>query len=180
MEEPTDEELMNAYAEGDLRAFERLYARHRAPLYRYVMRLAKDPATANDLFQGTWEKIIRARRGYRSDAPFKAWMYRIAHNHVMDHFRRSRPGEHQPLHDWPDTWPGDDPGPEQRLEETRREADLSAAVQSLSAEQREAVLLRLEAGLDTRTIADVTGVNPETAKSRLRYAVAHLRNMLDQ
>lgn len=180
MEEPTDEDLMKAYARGDLQAFERLYGRHRAPLYRYILRLANDPATASDLFQGTWEKILRARRRYRSGVPFKAWMYRIAHNHVMDHFRRSRLAHHQAPEGWPESWPGEDPGPEQRLEETRREDEFSAAVQSLSAEQREAVLLRLEAGLDTRTIAAVTGVNAETAKSRLRYAVAHLRKRLGE
>jgi len=74
-----------------MEAFEVLYERHRGPLYRYILRLVGNPATANDLYQGSWEKIIKARGRYKDSAPFKAWMYRIAHNHVMDHFRREQP-----------------------------------------------------------------------------------------
>ena len=86
-----DEQLMKSYAGGSMEAFEHLYERHRGPLYRYILRLTGDPATANDLYQGSWEKIIKARGRYKASAPFKAWMYRIAHNHVMDHFRRRHP-----------------------------------------------------------------------------------------
>jgi RNA polymerase sigma-70 factor (ECF subfamily) len=176
MREPSDEDLMRAYARGDVQAFERLYARHRGPLYRYVLRLAGDAATANDLFQGSWEKIIRARRQYRPSSPFKAWMYRIAHNHAMDCFRRSRPASGTA----PEDCPTDAPGPEQRFLDENRQADLFTAVQDLPPEQREALLLKLEAGLDTRTIAEVTGVKPETAKSRLRYAVSRLQRSLGE
>ena len=82
---------MKEWAAGHLPAFETLYARYRVPLYRYVLRLCGDEVTANDLYQGSWEKVIRARRSYRPKAPFRAWLYRVAHNHVMDHFRRARP-----------------------------------------------------------------------------------------
>jgi RNA polymerase sigma-70 factor (ECF subfamily) len=176
MRERSDEALMKAYAGGEMTAFEVLYQRHRGALYRYVVRLVGDEATANDLYQGTWEKIIRARRNYRPSAPFKAWMYRIAHNHVMDYFRRRRPVAELEA----DRLASNNPGPAESLQEERRGADLLQAVASLPDEQREAVLLKLEAGLDLETIAKVTGVKRETAKSRLRYAVKKLEKALGE
>jgi RNA polymerase sigma-70 factor (ECF subfamily) len=175
MQERGDEELMLAYANGNMAAFEQLYRRHRAPLYRFVLRLVRDPVTANDLFQGCWEKIIRARKSYRPAAPFRAWLYRIARNHVTDHFRRERPTSDLP----PDSLPSANPGPEQQLVKSMQRQLLSEAVAGLPVEQREALLLRLEAGLTLAEIAAVTEVNPETAKSRLRYAVARLKATLD-
>jgi RNA polymerase sigma-70 factor (ECF subfamily) len=176
MRERGDEALMKAYADGDMEAFEHLYNRHRGPLYRYILRQVQDAATANDLYQGSWEKIIKARAGYKASAPFRAWMYRIAHNHVMDHFRRSRPVSELP----PDEMEADLPGPGQQLLDEQRMSGLHEAVSDLPAEQKDVLLLKLEAGLDLQTIADVTGVNRETAKSRLRYAVGKLRKTLGE
>jgi RNA polymerase sigma-70 factor (ECF subfamily) len=176
MRERSDEALMKAYAGGDMAAFEILYQRHRNALYRYVARLVGDEATANDLYQGSWEKIIRARRSYRPSAPFKAWMYRIAHNHVMDHFRRLRPVTE--LDEIQLT--SNNPGPAEALQADCRESNLLRAMASLPDEQRDALLLKLEAGLDLDSIARVTGVNRETAKSRLRYAVQKLKKALGE
>jgi RNA polymerase sigma factor (sigma-70 family) len=174
MRDRSDEQLMKSYAGGSIEAFEVLYERYRGPLYRYILRLAAEPATANDLYQGCWEKIIKARERYSPSAPFKAWMYRIAHNHMMDHFRRMRPES---------DLPGDEmesglSGPDEQLADDVRKQDLRAAIISLPPDQRDALLLKLETGLDLRTIAEVTGVNPETAKSRLRYAVKRLKQTL--
>jgi RNA polymerase sigma-70 factor (ECF subfamily) len=174
MREPSDEALMEAYAGGDVGAFERLYARHRGPLYRYILRQVGEAATANDLYQGSWEKIIKARAKYTASAPFKAWMYRIAHNHLVDHFRKSRPAADLE----PESMASNNPGPEQMMMAAESAAGLAAAVQQLPAEQREALLLKLESGLGLQSIAEVTGVKPETAKSRLRYALGKLRASL--
>lgn len=176
MRERSDEALMKAFVDGDMQAFEELYGRHRGPLYRYLLSRAGDDATANDLYQGCWEKIIRARARYRPSAPFSAWMYRIAHNHLMDHFRRSRPQAELP----PEGIGSDGPGPEEQLASENRAARLKRAVAGLPEEQKDALLLKLEAGLDLQAIADVTGVNRETAKSRLRYAVSKLRKVLEE
>ena len=176
MRERSDEALMKAYAGGSMEAFESLYERHRGPLYRYILRQVGDAATANDLYQGSWEKIIKARGSYQASAPFRAWMYRIAHNHVMDHFRRQRPQtELRPEHE-----ESTGEGPEQALEREHRETLLKEALAQLSSKQREAVLLKLEGGLDLQSIADVLGVSRETAKSRLRYAVARLKEALKE
>ena len=174
MAERSDEELMAAYAAGEMTAFEALYGRYRAPLYRYILRQVGDAATANDLYQGSWEKIIAARGRYRPSAPYRAWMYRIARNHVIDHYRRSRPGT--PLS--PETMEAPEPGPEQLLDQAEAADRLQAAIDALPEEQREVLVLKLEAGLDLAAIAEVTGANAETAKSRLRYAVSKLRSAL--
>ena len=91
MRERSDEALVADWSGGSMAAFEALYARYRGPLYRYFLRLSGDAARANDLYQGCWEKVIRARRRYRPTGPFRAWLFRIAHNHAMDDFRRSAP-----------------------------------------------------------------------------------------
>ncbi|MGD8347243.1 MAG: sigma-70 family RNA polymerase sigma factor [Lysobacterales bacterium] len=176
MRERSDEELMADWAAGKFGAFEALYERHRGPLYRYVLRQVNEPATANDLYQGSWEKVIRARGSWRPDAPFRAWLYRIAHNHVVDHFRRQRPQTELQ----PDTMESPGAGPEQALGREHREARLKMALAQLSPKQREAVLLKLDGGLDLQSIADVLGVKRETAKSRLRYAVAQLKEALKE
>lgn len=174
MQDRSDEELMAAYANGDMAAFEGLYRRHRGPLYRFILRQVGDAATANDLYQGSWEKIIAARRNYRPSAPLRAWMYRIARNHVIDHFRRTRPAVELE----PERLEAPNPGPEQELAGRQDAERLQAALEALPPEQKEVLLLKLEAGLDLASIAEITGVGPETAKSRLRYAVARLKSVL--
>ena len=174
MQQRSDEALMKAYAGGDMKAFELLYSRHRGPLYRYILRQVGEPATANDLYQQSWEKIIRSRDRFRDSSPFQAWMYRIARNNVIDHFRRQKPVDKRV----PEELEATDPGPEARTDEDQRTESLEKALESLPVDQREVLLLKLESGLNLKTIGEVTGVNQETAKSRLRYAVARLKKLL--
>ena len=175
MSERTDDQLMLDYAGGNLAAFEQLYHRHRGALYRFILRQVNDPATANDLYQGCWEKIIKARRSYRKGVPFKAWMFRIGRNHVIDHFRRMKPEADEDQQERA----GTDPGPEENLRAQQASQTLAEAIAQLPEEQRETLLLKLESELDLATIASITGVKPETAKSRLRYATQHLRQLLN-
>ena len=174
MQQRSDEALMKAYAGGDMKAFEVLYGRHRGPLYRYILRQVGEPATANDLYQQSWEKVIRSRHRFRESSPFQAWMYRIARNNVIDHFRRQKPLDKR----LPDEVEAPGPGPEERTDDVHRQQDLERALQELPDEQKEVLLLKLESGLNLKTIADVVGINQETAKSRLRYAVSKLRACL--
>ena len=176
MFERPDEELVARWAAGDLSAFEALYDRYRQPLYRYLLRLAGDEASANDWYQGAWEKVIRARKSYKPKGPFRAWLYRIAHNHAMDQFRRNRPETELDNV----TLVSGETEPAEALDHLERERSLREAVQALPEKQREALLLKLDAGLALDEIAAVTGVNRETAKSRLRYAVARLKTVLKE
>jgi len=178
----TDEGLMLAYREGDASAFDELYARHRGRLYRYLAHQA--PQQADELFQDVWMRVIHARRDYEPSARFSTWMYRIAHNRLMDHFRAGSRAAILQYEDDPDevaetlAAPADlEP---QALAQRRQAAQrIVAAVGELPAPQREAFLLAEEGELSLEEIARATGVGRETAKSRLRYALARLRRALE-
>ncbi len=171
---------MLAYARGELRAFETLYARHRGPLYRFVLRSIRDRALTDELFQEVWSRVVAARERYRPQAKFSTWLMQIAHNLMVDHFRRQRPqaGAEEtelvlatldaPEHE----------RPEQQLSEFEQRRRIELALEELPPEQREAFLLRAEQELGIEEIAEVAGVGRETAKSRLRYALAKLRERL--
>ena len=177
MRDVSDEQLMQQYAAGNAAAFEALYQRHRGPMYRYLTRQTHNAATANDLYQGVWEKIIVARHRYRPDAKFTTWMYRIAHNHLMDYFRKQKPAVPA---DCIDTLESGDPEAADVIDQIRRQEKLLRAIRTLPDDQRDALMLKLEGGLSLAEIGTVTGVNRETVKSRLRYASKKLKLILDQ
>jgi RNA polymerase sigma-70 factor (ECF subfamily) len=177
-----DAQLMLAYARGEMRAFESLYSRHRAALYRYLMRQVRDADIANDLFQEVWSRVVVNRARYEPRAKFRTFLFTLAHNCFIDHCRRakSRPaGLGIDDADAADLLPaGDDARPDhelQRNEDTRR---YRAALAALPSEQRDVYLLHEESDLSLEEIARITGVGAETAKSRLRYAVNKLKAAL--
>ena len=174
MQETSDEQLMQQYANGDAKAFDQLYARHRNALYRYFNRQVNNASTANDLYQGVWEKIIKSRGKYRKTAPFTAWMYRIAHNHLVDYYRRIKPDD--PMES--ELLSDKRPGPAQGAISDEQQEQLKAEITALPAEQKNTLLLKLETGLKMEEIASVTGVSRETVKSRLRYAIDKLKRSL--
>lgn len=174
MRQTTDEQLMRQYARGNAQAFDQLYARHRGALYRYLRRQVSDEATANDLYQGVWEKIIAARKKYRSSAPFTAWMFRIAHNHLADHYRRAKPETYTEM----DALTDQQSQPAEHAINGQQRQRLQENIAALPAEQRNTLLLKLETGLKMEEIASVTGTSRETVKSRLRYAVDKLKRSL--
>jgi RNA polymerase sigma-70 factor, ECF subfamily len=182
-ETASDEQLMLQYRAGDVGAFDRLYARHRVPLYRYFLRLVRPAAVAEELFQDVWMNLIRARGQYEVRAKFTTWLYRVAHNRLVDHYRRAASGAVILEQDDPDDAiesVSDEPlhEPDNELDRRRLAALLARVLNELPAAQREAFLLREEGGLSLEEIADATGTNIETAKSRLRYALARLRRGL--
>lgn len=169
-----DVRLMLRYRDGDAGAFDALYARHKDGLYRYLLGLTLDSHTAEDLFQEAWSKLIAARRRYRPTARFSTYLYRIAHNGFVDHYRRRRSrGLEQDADGAGLTATAGNPAAE--TERAQARAHLRRLLGELPAEQRDAFLLREEGGLGLAEIAEVTGVGTETAKSRLRYACRKLR-----
>lgn len=175
---------MLRYRDGDAAAFEVLYGRHKAPLFRYFLRLARPPAIAEELFQDVWMSVIRARGQYQVRAKFSTWLYRMAHNRLIDHYRRRAVG--LPISYADDAGDAeadmvpDSPArePENELDRRRLAQRLAQAILELPEAQRETFLLREESGLSLEEIAATTGVTPETAKSRLRYALSKLRRVL--
>lgn len=182
MEEPdADAQLMLRYAAGDARAFEELYERHRGALWRFIRRLVRDAGTSDDVFQECWSRVIGSRNRYRPTARFATWLYRIAHNCCMDHWRKSgRRAAHETLDDDAIAAAGDSPAgnPHELAVLAESSRRLAAALSRLPEEQRLAFLLYVEAGLTVVEIAELTGTGAETAKSRLRYAVARLKETL--
>jgi len=185
--EDSDESLMLRYAAGDIAAFDALYARHELGVWRYVFRSVRVQAVADDLLQDVWFAVARSAPTYTVSARFKTWLFTMAHNRLVDHFRSAR--HHVSIdasddEDSPgigDTLAADSGfGPLRRLESSEQAAALIAAVERLPREQREAFLLQAEAGLSVDEIAAATGVNFETAKSRLRYARNSLRQQLQE
>ena len=181
-DDDADETLMLRYRNGDADAFARLYARHRGPLYRYLLRQCGRPAVAEELFQDIWLKLIAARAGYTVQAKFGTWLYRIAHNRLVDHYRASARG--LPLSyaddcpEWMEIPAPEEVQPEVREDRRRQSERLLELLAELPDAQREAVLLKEEAGLSLEEIAQATGTGRETVKSRLRYALARLRQGL--
>lgn len=176
---PADSALMLRYRDGDVAAFEELYGRHKDSVYRYLLRLSQDPATAEDVFQEVWSNIIKARDNYRRTAKFTTFLYRVAHNCFIDHVRRNkRHAGNVGLE--PDQLADAGESPEALTEKTLARRRMEAALADLPEEQRDTFLLHEEAGLNLEQIAAVTGTNREASKSRLRYAVAKLRAAIDE
>jgi RNA polymerase sigma-70 factor (ECF subfamily) len=171
MEAP-DEELMLAYGQGDAGAFETLYKRHRGALYRFVLRAIKHRSSAEELFQEVWIRVIEARNRYAPQARFTTWLYTIAHNLLVDHWRKK--GLTTVSLDNEDA-PSESANPARQAEGREALARLLHALEALPAAQREAFLLHEESGMTVAEIAAVTGSNEEAAKSRLRYAIAKLK-----
>jgi RNA polymerase sigma-70 factor (ECF subfamily) len=180
---PADEELMLAYGGGDAGAFEVLYRRHRGPLYRFLLRQVNDAATAEELFQDVWMRVIDFRERYQPRARFTSWLYAIAHNRLMDHYRaggRAKFLAQDESEAALDHLPSGDLPAEALLDRKRSAERLLAALARLPEPQREAFLLQQEGELSLEEIGAATGVSRETAKSRLRYAVAKLREELSK
>jgi RNA polymerase sigma-70 factor (ECF subfamily) len=178
--ESSDEELMLLYRDGDAGAFDVLYARHKGGLYRYLARQCRDAAAAEELFQDVWMNLIRARSGYTVQAKFTTYLYRLAHNRLIDHYRKHG---HVAVTSFEDedsetleALPDERERPTEDALAARRQAGrLLELIAELPEAQREAFLLQQEGGMSVEEIAQATGVTRETAKSRLRYAMNRLR-----
>src|SRR6267142_3016022 len=182
--EPLDEDakLMVRYRDGDADAFSTLYARHKGPLYRYLLRQVRNAGAASDLFQDVWSRLIATRSRYEARAKFATYLFHIAHNCTIDFFRRdlkmrrhARPDDADALSE-PEV--PEYQRPDGIAEFAEQQSALLAALGALPREQREAFLLHEETGLTIEEIARVTDVGLETAKSRLRYAIRKLKKSL--
>lgn len=182
--EPTSESLMLRYQAGDAGAFEVLYARHRGPLFRFMQRQCRNRGECEELFQEVWINVIQARGNYRIEAGFRTWLFTLAHHRLMDYFRRHRLVDAASMSitdENESTLPASRiTEPEVIAESQQQGAAILRLLNALPAPQREAFLLYEEGGLSIDDIAAATGVSFEAAKSRLRYAIAKLREGLQE
>ena len=178
-----DEDLMLGYQAGDAAAFETLYRRHKGGLYRYILRQCKSKNIAEELYQDVWMNLIKARERYEVKAKFTTWLYQMAHNRLIDHYRRQRAAAGGRTVnadiDVDETPARKQDQPEKKVEIEYQKEYLLRLVDNLPADQKQVFLLREEAGMSIKEIAETSGVKPETAKSRLRYAVNKLREGLN-
>ena len=192
-QETTDESLMLAYAGGDTSSFEALFERHRCPLFTFLLHNLGDRAAAEDLFQEIFLRLIRGRTGYQPTASFRSWLFRIAHNALTDHRRRTglreshaedttMATENDEKTDLNTSLPSRelaaDPVSTSQARELRER--IEAALLRIPSEQREVFLLRERASLEFQQIAELTGHPLATVKSRMRYALANLRQRLSE
>jgi RNA polymerase sigma-70 factor (ECF subfamily) len=186
----TDEALMLAYGRGDAAAFERLYARHKGPTYRYLLRHTSERPVADELHQDVWMSVVRARERYAANARFKTWVYTLARHRLIDHWRARRGARFTSLDDdgaveMVDAQLAAESGDKRGGDPLSTTIDAQAgqrlvvALADVPAAQRDAFLLHIEAGLSLEEIARLTGAPPETIKSRLRYAYRRLRAALE-
>jgi RNA polymerase sigma-70 factor (ECF subfamily) len=177
--EPADEELMLSYRDGNSLAFEQLYLRHKAPLYRYMLRSCESKSIAEELFQEVWASVITARTRYSVSARFTTWLYRIASNRLTDHYRKTGKWDQYIIDadedgsDCPVSTPYEQP--EYQADINQQIQRLLTCLEQLPALQRQVFLLKEEAGLKLEEIAKAIESSKEAAKSRMRYAIAKLR-----
>jgi RNA polymerase sigma-70 factor (ECF subfamily) len=178
--ESSDEELMLLYRDGEAGAFDVLYARHKGGVYRYLLRQCRDAAVAEELFQDVWMNLVRARAGYTVQAKFTTYLYRLAHNRLIDHYRKYSHATVVAFEDEGEDAVVEVPDERERpaedaLDAKRQAARLVELIAGLPEAQREAFLLQQEGDMSVEDIARATGVSRETAKSRLRYAMVKLK-----
>ena len=180
----SDEELMLRYRDGDLRAFEELYSRHRVGLYRFIAWRSPRADWVDEVIQDSWANLHHARNRYQPDASFRTYLYQIARNRLLDLLRQQQPMLAADLGagtDGRDVFDAladaaqDVVTPDAALAVKQRNDSLQQALAALPSEQKEAVVLQQFSGMSLEEISAVVDVPVETVKSRLRYAMRKLR-----
>lgn len=182
----SDYELVNLYVEGKQSSMEVLINRHKKKVYTYIVLIVKDSHTADDIFQDTFIKVIKSLRQnkYNEEGRFLSWVMRIAHNLIIDHFRKAKNQK---------TYSNDNNGidifnntqfADKTIEDVmvndQIETDLKSLVDRLPEEQREVIILRHYAGMSFKEIAEATDVSINTALGRMRYALINLRKTIEE
>ena len=176
--ELTDKELVRNCQGGDESAFGVLYGRYRLRLFSYISKLLPgQPDLVEEVFQQTWCKAVRNWKGYDDRQKLLAWLCRIAHNLVMDHFRSSSRRGSEPLTDQDAVSTGAEP--HQTMEHRELAAALEVAICTLPDNQRRVVELRRE-GKSFKEIADLENSTLNTVLGRMHYAVQKLRDGLKE
>ncbi|MCU1716716.1 RNA polymerase sigma factor [Pseudomonas sp. 5P_3.1_Bac2] len=175
-----DAALLRRYRRGEAAAFSQLYERHRLGLFRFILGLCGDHGLSEEVFQETWLSVIRTLSEQRDSVLFKTWLYQIARNRLIDHWRKNarHHSGHSEYDEQQHAQPDPQPSPEQQLRLSQDQQRLQAALADLPPEQREVFLLRTHAELELSDIAELTQQPAETVKSRLRYAMQKLRRLL--
>lgn len=179
-----DQELIGRYLDGNQEALEVLINRHKNRVYAYIQMLVKDDHLADDVFQETFIKVINTLRSgtYKEEGKFIQWVMRIAHNLVIDFFRKSRRfplvESHDDDYDIFSTIPVFDQSAEERIITDQIHDDVRKLIEMLPEEQRQVLIMRHYGEMSFRDIAEQTNVSINTALGRMRYALINLRKIV--
>jgi len=179
----SDQDLIHLYVGGDEAGLVELLRRYQAKIYTSIYLLVKDEYLAEDIFQDAFIKVINTLRAgkYNEEGKFLPWVTRIAHNLVIDHFRREK---RAPMINNGDDFDifevlgNYDESTEDRLVREQTHKDLKALIHLLPDEQKEVLIMRHFGDMSFKEIADVTEVSINTALGRMRYALNNLRKMM--
>lgn len=181
----SDNELVAAYMQGHKQCFEILMSRHQQKVFNYILSLVKDKSLTDDIFQDTFIKVVNTLRSgtYRDEGKFIQWIMRIAHNLVIDHFRRNqrfpmiKTGDDFDIFD---VLGNCDESVEQKIIKTQIHNDVKKLVRQLPEDQRRVLVMRHYGDMSFKEIADKTGVSINTALGRMRYALINMRRIAEE
>jgi RNA polymerase sigma-70 factor (ECF subfamily) len=182
----SEKELIRTYLNGNHSSLQTLIERHKNRLYSYIFLMVKDKQLADDVFQDTYLKVINTLKlgNYKDEGKFIQWVMRIAHNLIIDHFRKSKkiPFVESQNYDFDifDTIRFTDPSVEEQMVTNQIHSDVKKLLQFLPDEQKEVIQLRCYSGLSFKDIAEQTEVSINTALGRMRYALINLRKMIEE
>jgi len=181
----SDQELVKNYLNGDNASFETLLTRHKSRVFAFIMSKIKNRDLSEDIFQDTFIKVINSlQKGkYNEEGKFLPWMMRIAHNLVIDHFRKEakmrkvRPTSEFDIFDVLDDG---NKNQEDVMMQTQVHADLNVLIEQLPKDQKEVLKMRYFEDLSFKQISDLTGTSINTALGRMRYALINLRKLAEK
>jgi RNA polymerase sigma-70 factor (ECF subfamily) len=182
----SDYELIQRFIKGEQSCFEQLIHRHKNKIYSYISLYIRDQALADDLFQDTFMKVIQSVKAgkYYDNGKFLSWVMRIAHNLIIDHFRRVKQMNTVSNDDYEsDIFNSKklaDATVEDDMIRRQIQKDVRKMISLLPEDQREVVILRHYAGLSFKEIAGITDVSINTALGRMRYALINMRKLMEE
>jgi RNA polymerase sigma factor (sigma-70 family) len=182
----SDYELITRFMKGEQSCFEELIHRHKNKVFAYISLYIRDQALAEDIFQDTFLKVIQSVKAgkYSDNGKFISWVMRIAHNLIIDHFRRIKQMNVISNDNYESDLFNSKRFAEDNIEDNmikrQIQKDIRKMISSLPDDQREVVILRHYAGLSFKEIADITEVSINTALGRMRYALINMRKIMEE
>lgn len=182
---PSDSDLVQEYLSGSEIALEKLINKHQARIFNFINSKVQDRDTAEDIFQDTFIKVIRTLKGgqYNEEGKFLPWIMRIAHNLVIDFFRKNNRMPKVKNTEEFDIFrfiSDNSPNAEHSMVQDQVVKDLQKLIQELPEDQKQVLIMRLYRDMSFKEIAENTNVSINTALGRMRYAIINLRKLIDE
>ena len=181
----SDQILLKSYLSGDEAAFEILIRKHKDKVFAFILSKIKNYNLAHDVFQDTFIKVINSlKRGkYNEEGKFVPWVMRIAHNLVIDHFRRQKKTRSiAPTDDFNifDVISNEEKNAEEEMIDDQITSDVRKLIEELPEDQKEVLKMRYYKDLSFKEISEITDVSINTALGRMRYAIINLRKLVEK